>query len=249
MASPGTLVVLHNLKTDKHLNNVLAIILTEPDPKSGRHSVQLMDVTTHNIKPTNMTPYIKHAAAKGKTYTVKDIAKAPLKKLLPRCRGGALLSPKIGVLRACYTRISLDVGTAEVLKGGYVEMVVASIDFHQDDSARLAELLRLLGAGNGILSRDDGEEGSPVKDRFVAAGLLPRLAHFLDTCKHTDRDVLFETLGALITFTHEASDKHKEAVATLIPSIIAAMKRAGNCGVIQAAGDRPRPTSTQHPFH
>ena len=72
MASPGTLVVLHNLKTDTHLNNVLAIILTEPDPKGGRHAVQLMDGTTHNIKSTNMAPYIKHAAAKGKTYTVKD---------------------------------------------------------------------------------------------------------------------------------------------------------------------------------
>ena len=243
MASPGTLVVLHSLKKDIHLNNVLAIILTEPDAKAGRHAVQFMDGTTHNIKTTNMTPYIKHAA-KGKNYTVKDIVKAPLKKLLPRCRGGALLSPKIAVLHACYRRILYDVGTAELLKGGYVEMVVASIDFHQDDSARLTKLLQWLEAA--IFSRDDGEEGSPLRDQFMAAGLLPRLAHFLDTCKHTDRDVLFETLSALITFTHAASDKHREAAATLIPSIIAAMKRAGNCGVIQAEGDRP--TSTQHPF-
>ena len=247
MASPGTLMVLHNLKTDIHLNNVLAIILSEPDAKSGRHAVQLMDGTTHNIKATNMAPYIKHAAAKGKAYTVKDIAKAPLKKLLPRCRGGALLSNKIAVLQACYRRILFDVGTAEVLKGGYVEMWVASIDFHQDDSERLVKLLSWLGASDGILVRDCGEEGSRLRDRLVAAGLLPRLAHFLDTCKHTDRDVLFETLGALISFTYRASEEHRAVVATLIPSIIAAMKRAGNCGVIQAAGDRPRPTSIQQP--
>jgi hypothetical protein len=197
-----------------------------------------------------MAPYIKHAAAKGKTYNVKDIAKAPLKKLLPRCRGGALLSNKIAVLHECYGRILFDVGTVELLKGGYVEMVVASIDFHQDDSARLVKLLRWLGAGGGkgILSRRAGEEGSLLRDRFMAAGLLPRLAHFLDTCKHTDRDVLFWTLGALTAFTYEASEEHKEAIATLIPSIVAAMKRAGNCGAIQAQGDRPRPTSTQHPF-
>ena len=112
MASPGTLMVLHNLKTDKHLNNVLAIILTEPDPKSGRHAVQLMDGTTHKIKSTNMAPYIKHAAPKGKTYTVKDIVKA-LKKLLPKFRGGALLSNKIDVLDACCRRITLDVELAE----------------------------------------------------------------------------------------------------------------------------------------
>jgi hypothetical protein len=143
-----------------------------------------------------------------------------------------------------------DVGTSELLKGGYVEMVVASIDFHQDDSARLTELLRWFAAANGILMREDGEEESQLCDRFIAAGLLPRLAHLLDTCKHTDRDVLFSTLAALTTFTHKASEKHREAVATLIPSIIAAMKRAGNCGSIQVGGDRPRPrpTSTQHPF-
>jgi hypothetical protein len=103
MASPGTLMVLHSLKKDTHHNGVMAIILTELDAKGGRHAVQLMDGTTHNIKATNMTPYIKHAAAKGKTYTVKEIVKAPLKKLLPRCRGGALLSNKIGVLQALWT--------------------------------------------------------------------------------------------------------------------------------------------------
>ena len=242
-------MVLHNLKTDIHLNNVLATILTEPDPKGGRHAVQLMDGTTHNIKATNMAPYIKHAAVKGKTYNVKDIAKAPLKKLLPRCRGGALLSPKIDVLDACYRRITFDVDTAALLKGGYVEMMVASIDFHQDESARLVKLLQWFGGCDGILMHhDDGEGGSQCRDRLITAGLLPRLAHFLDTCKHTDRDVLFWTLGALISFTHGASDVHMEAVATLIPSIIAAMKRAGNCGSIQAQGDRPRPTSIQHAF-
>ena len=88
----------HGLKNDMHHNGILAIILTEPDPTAGRHSVQLMDQTTHNIKAINLTPYIKHAAPKGKAYTVKEIAKAPLKKLLPRCRGGALLSNKIAVL-------------------------------------------------------------------------------------------------------------------------------------------------------
>jgi len=41
---------------------------------------------------TDSSPAAKHAAAKGKTYTVKDIVKAPLKTLLLKCRGGALLS-------------------------------------------------------------------------------------------------------------------------------------------------------------
>jgi len=93
----------------------------------------------------------------------------------------------------------------------------------------------------------DGEEGFPLRDRLIASGLLPRLAHFLDTCKHTETDVLFCTLSALATFTYQPHDEHREAAAALISSIIAAMKRAGNCGAIQAAGDRP--TSTQHPFH
>ena len=43
MASPGTLMLLHSLKKDIHHNGLLAIILTEPDPKAGRHAVQLMD--------------------------------------------------------------------------------------------------------------------------------------------------------------------------------------------------------------
>jgi len=55
------------------VNGVLAIIQSELDAKGGRHTVQLMDETTHSINTTNMTPYIKHAAAKGKNYTVKDI--------------------------------------------------------------------------------------------------------------------------------------------------------------------------------
>jgi len=232
-------MVLPILKKDTHHNGVLAIILTEPDPKAGRHAVQLMDGTTHNIKATNMTPYIKHAAPKGKVYTVKDIVKAPLKKLLPRCRGGALLSPKIDVLEACYRRITFDVDTAALLKGGYVEMWVASIDFHQDDSARVGNLLRWLGARGGILSLGDAEVGSLLRDRLIAAGLLSRLAHFLDTCKHTERDVLFETLGALANFTYQPHEEHREAAATLIPSVIAAMKRAGNSSMVQAQGDRP----------
>jgi len=51
----------------------------------------------------------------------------------------------------------------------------------------------------------------------------------------------------LNSLAYKASDKHRAAAATLIPSIIAALKRAGNCGAIQAQGDRPRPTSIQHP--
>jgi len=219
-------MVLYSLKKDTHHNGVLAIILTELDAKGGHHAVQFMDQTTHNIKATNITPYIKHAAPKGKAYTVKNIAKAPLKKLLPKCRGGALLSNKIDVLEACYNRMYLDVELTQLLKGGYVEMLVASNDFHQDDSARLATLLRWLGAGNGILSHHGEEEGSQLRDRLVAAGFLSRLAHFLDTCKHTERDVLFWTLNTLVAFSYGASEEHREAAATLIPSVIAAMKQA-----------------------
>jgi len=53
------------------------------------------------------------------------------------------------------------------------------------------------------------------------------VAHFefldLLTCKHTDREVRFGTLNTLAV-TYRASEKHKEAAATLLlPSIIAAM--------------------------
>jgi hypothetical protein len=138
-----------------------------------------------------------------------------------------------------------DVDVAALLKGGYVEMLVASIEFHQDDSARVVAVLSWIGGW--ILTLGDAEKGSLLRDRLIAAGLLSRLAHFLDTCKHTERDLLFWTLGALTTFTHQASDEHREAAGTLIPSVIAAMKRAGNSSMVQAQGDRP--TSTQHPFH
>jgi len=192
-------------------------------------------------------PKAKKQLDQGKTYTAEDIVKASRKKLLLQCRGGALVSPKPDVLWACYRRIR-DLDTAELLKGGYIEMLVASIDIHQDDSQRLLQLLSWFGARGGILMRhDDGDGGSQCRDRLITAGLLPRLARFLDTCKHTERDVLFRTLAALITFVYEASGEHMEAAATLIPSVIAAMKRAGNCGAIQVAGDRP--TSTRHPFH
>ena len=63
--------------------------------------------------------------------------------------------------------------------------------------------------------------------------------------------MLFWTLHTLTNFIdldlYGASEKHREAAGTLIPSVIAAMKRAGNCGAVQAQGDLP--TSTQHPFH
>jgi len=42
--------------------------------------------------------------------------------------------------------------------------------------------------------------GPQLGDRLVAAGLLPRLAHFLDTSKHSDREVLFRALVTLTTF-------------------------------------------------
>jgi len=43
MASPGTLMLLHGLKNDMHHNGILAIILSESDPKGGRHAVQPLD--------------------------------------------------------------------------------------------------------------------------------------------------------------------------------------------------------------
>jgi len=80
--------------------------------------------------------------------------------------------------------------------------------------------------------------------QLVAADLLPedpRLRQILDTCKHTDRELLFVALGTgvdlhVLTNLLQKPPMKAKRRPPLIPSIIAAMKRAGNSGLVQAEG-------------
>jgi len=114
------------------------------------------------------------------------------------------------MLQPHYARCG-DCGAAQ----GGLHRDAAGVDFHQDDSARLAQLLSWLGAGGGILAHEEGEGGSQLRDGFMAAGLLPRLAlaHLLDTCKHTDQELLYMALHTWGRFVLCASEEHKEAAA------------------------------------
>lgn len=198
-SSLGMLVMIHDCKTKPKLNGNLGLVLARSKAKGGTCVVRMLDQSEEEVPACNMTSWIKHAKSKVTGYTVKQIYKlAEAKKLVVKCRGGALLSPNVSVLEACYYRINV-LPAVERLKGGYVEMLVQSIDAHQHDEERLDRLLGFLGGNDGVLDRDkeDATLAEQLRDRALAAGLLPRVTPILDSCRHTDRQKLLWALSIL----------------------------------------------------